>query len=125
MRQAFFAQEYYMTQAWDSWQEHGHISAIVSQPFFIPDGELGGPTPEELVKLLDQYDISHSLNSTPCISPSPSIIGGSNCRGLPHQGLLGLTGSVPNLELVESEEGGAVGGQESSQVNIFCKRQIW
>ena len=84
--------------------------------FYISEGELGGPTPKELVKLLDQCDISQSLNSTPCVSPSPSIIGGSyNHRG-PHQGLLGMSGSVPNLELVEGagQGGGAVGGQTSA-----------
>ncbi|XP_058808966.1 BTB/POZ domain-containing protein KCTD3 isoform X2 [Phymastichus coffea] len=34
----------------------------------------GGPTPEELWKLLDQCDLSNSHCSTPCISPSPSLI---------------------------------------------------
>ena len=34
----------------------------------------GGPTPEELWKLLDQCDLSNSYCSTPCISPSPSMI---------------------------------------------------
>lgn len=34
----------------------------------------GGPTPAELVSLLDQFDLSNSRMSTPCISPSPSII---------------------------------------------------
>ena len=86
--------------------------------FFYSDGELGGPTPKELVKLLDQCDISQSLNSTPCVSPSPSIIGGTFNQRLSRQSLLGLSESVPNLELLETEEQGAVGGHESSQV---CK----
>ncbi|XP_014218639.1 BTB/POZ domain-containing protein KCTD3 isoform X2 [Copidosoma floridanum] len=34
----------------------------------------GGPTPEELWKLLDQCDLSNSHCSTPSISPSPSLI---------------------------------------------------
>lgn len=34
----------------------------------------GGPTPEELWKLLDQCDLSNSYSSTPCISPCPSLI---------------------------------------------------
>lgn len=34
----------------------------------------GGPTPEELWKLLDQCDLSNSHSSTPCISPCPSLI---------------------------------------------------
>ena len=84
--------------------------------FHVPEEELGGPTPKELVKLLDQCDISQSLNSTPCVSPSPSIMGGSYNHRVPHQGqgLLGMSGSVPNLELVESGQGGADGGHESS-----------
>ncbi|XP_018563863.1 BTB/POZ domain-containing protein KCTD3 isoform X1 [Anoplophora glabripennis] len=33
----------------------------------------GGPSPEELLRMLDQCDISNSLCSTPCMSPSPSL----------------------------------------------------
>nr|CAD7423879.1 unnamed protein product [Timema monikensis] len=33
----------------------------------------GGPTAEELLKLLDQCDLSNSHCSTPCISPCPSL----------------------------------------------------
>lgn len=33
----------------------------------------GGPTPEELLRLLDQCDLSNSHCSTPCMSPSPSL----------------------------------------------------
>ncbi|KAJ9591552.1 hypothetical protein L9F63_001906 [Diploptera punctata] len=33
----------------------------------------GGPTAEELLKLLDQCDLSNSHCSTPCISPCPSM----------------------------------------------------
>ncbi|XP_043483297.1 BTB/POZ domain-containing protein KCTD3 isoform X1 [Leptopilina heterotoma] len=40
----------------------------------VPDKEFsGGPTPEELWKLLDQCDLSNSYCSTPCISPCPSM----------------------------------------------------
>ncbi|XP_075222522.1 BTB/POZ domain-containing protein KCTD3 [Lycorma delicatula] len=35
----------------------------------------GGPTAEELLKLLDQCDLSNSHCSTPCISPCPSLVG--------------------------------------------------
>lgn len=35
----------------------------------------GGPTPEELLKLLDQCDLSNSHSSTPCLSPCPSLVG--------------------------------------------------
>ncbi|XP_014247230.1 BTB/POZ domain-containing protein KCTD3 isoform X2 [Cimex lectularius] len=36
----------------------------------------GGPTAKELLRILDQCDLSNSHCSTPCISPSPSLIGG-------------------------------------------------
>ncbi|XP_044265380.1 BTB/POZ domain-containing protein KCTD3 [Tribolium madens] len=34
---------------------------------------VGGPSPEELLQMLDQCDLSNSLCSTPCMSPLPSI----------------------------------------------------
>ncbi|XP_074104622.1 BTB/POZ domain-containing protein KCTD3 isoform X3 [Cotesia typhae] len=34
----------------------------------------GGPSPEELWKLLDQCDLSNSHCSTPCLSPCPAIV---------------------------------------------------
>eukprot|EP00095_Tigriopus_kingsejongensis_P002161 snap_masked-scaffold248_size238799-processed-gene-1.13 protein:Tk02161 transcript:snap_masked-scaffold248_size238799-processed-gene-1.13-mRNA-1 annotation:"btb poz domain-containing protein kctd3" len=41
----------------------------------------GGPTPEELVRLLDHLELSNSRTPTPCcISPSPSLLGMSNAR---------------------------------------------
>ncbi|KYM83601.1 BTB/POZ domain-containing protein KCTD3 [Atta colombica] len=44
-------------------------------PSFNPTRDTsGGPTPEELWKLLDQCDLSNSHCSTPCISPSPSLL---------------------------------------------------
>ncbi|KAK7602999.1 hypothetical protein V9T40_002998 [Parthenolecanium corni] len=35
----------------------------------------GGPSAEELIRLLDQCDLSNSHCSTPCISPCPSLLG--------------------------------------------------
>ncbi|XP_067012116.2 BTB/POZ domain-containing protein KCTD3 [Anabrus simplex] len=40
----------------------------------------GGPTPEELLKLLDQCDLSNSHCSTPCISPCPSMAASAAAR---------------------------------------------
>lgn len=40
---------------------------------FSGDKTNGGPSPEELLKMLDQCDLSNSLCSTPCMSPSPSL----------------------------------------------------
>lgn len=78
------------------------------------DKHLGGPTPKELVKLLDQCDISQSLNSTPCISPSPSIMAGI----LPQQShdCHGLSASVPNVDFGEREVSG--GGSEGRVAKV-------
>ncbi|RZF43067.1 hypothetical protein LSTR_LSTR001245 [Laodelphax striatellus] len=38
----------------------------------------GGPTAEELLKLLDQCDLSNSHCSTPCISPCPQLVGSAS-----------------------------------------------
>lgn len=43
--------------------------------YIIVSDVSGGPTPEELWKLLDQCDLSNSHCSTPCISPCPSLAG--------------------------------------------------
>ncbi|KAF4532204.1 hypothetical protein B566_EDAN002267 [Ephemera danica] len=40
----------------------------------------GGPTPAELLKLLDQWDLSNSHCSTPCMSPSPLIVAPTAAR---------------------------------------------
>ncbi|XP_022921061.1 BTB/POZ domain-containing protein KCTD3 [Onthophagus taurus] len=40
----------------------------------------GGPTPEELLQLLDQCDLSNSLCSTPCMSPSPSLVAAARLK---------------------------------------------
>lgn len=37
----------------------------------------GGPTPHELLRLLDQCDLSNSHCSTPCISPCPANLSGA------------------------------------------------
>lgn len=44
-------------------------------PSYKTDTEMtnGGPSPEELLRLVDQCDLSNSLCSTPCMSPSPSL----------------------------------------------------
>ena len=41
--------------------------------FLFSGSTLGGPTPSELVRLLDQYDLTNSRSSTPCASPCPSV----------------------------------------------------
>lgn len=50
---------------------------ILSIPFNIVAASKsnGGPSPEELLRLLDQCDLSNSHCSTPCISPCPTLLG--------------------------------------------------
>ncbi|XP_074037506.1 BTB/POZ domain-containing protein KCTD3 isoform X3 [Leptinotarsa decemlineata] len=40
----------------------------------------GGPSTEELLMMLDQCDISNSLSSTPCMSPSPYLAAASRLK---------------------------------------------
>uniref|UniRef100_A0A671MQV3 BTB/POZ domain-containing protein KCTD3-like n=1 Tax=Sinocyclocheilus anshuiensis TaxID=1608454 RepID=A0A671MQV3_9TELE len=44
------------------------------------DNKVGGPTEEELLKLLDQCDLSTSRCATPNISPAPSVLQHSRLR---------------------------------------------
>uniref|UniRef100_A0A2R5LAI4 BTB/POZ domain-containing protein KCTD3 n=1 Tax=Ornithodoros turicata TaxID=34597 RepID=A0A2R5LAI4_9ACAR len=48
--------------------------ATKGDPTFIHGG---GPSHDELLRLLEQCDLTNSRCSTPCISPSPSLLGGS------------------------------------------------
>ncbi|XP_022248778.1 BTB/POZ domain-containing protein KCTD3-like isoform X1 [Limulus polyphemus] len=41
---------------------------------------VGGPTPQELVRLIDQCDLTNSRCSTPCLSPSPYLLPGNMPR---------------------------------------------
>ncbi|XP_016767827.1 BTB/POZ domain-containing protein KCTD3 isoform X4 [Apis dorsata] len=54
-------------QMWD-------LTTALEPSFSSTQNVSGGPTPEELWKLLDQCDLSNSHSSTPCISPCPSLI---------------------------------------------------
>nr|XP_031848739.1 SH3KBP1-binding protein 1 isoform X1 [Nomia melanderi] len=54
-------------QMWD-------LTTALEPSFSSAQNVSGGPTPEELWKLLDQCDLSNSYSSTPCISPCPSVI---------------------------------------------------
>ncbi|KYQ57803.1 BTB/POZ domain-containing protein KCTD3 [Trachymyrmex zeteki] len=54
-------------QMWD-------LTTALDPSFNATRDTSGGPTPEELWKLLDQCDLSNSHCSTPCISPSPSLL---------------------------------------------------
>jgi hypothetical protein len=47
---------------------------------FVATQVAGGPTAEELLKLLDQCDLSNSHCSTPCISPCPSMAAAAAAR---------------------------------------------
>lgn len=47
---------------------------------FLDNEYSGGPTPEELWKLLDQCELSNSHCSTPCISPCPLTAAGPKIK---------------------------------------------
>ncbi|EEC00814.1 conserved hypothetical protein, partial [Ixodes scapularis] len=48
--------------------------ASKGEPAFVAGG---GPSPGELLRLLEQCDLSNSRCSTPCMSPAPSLLGGA------------------------------------------------
>ncbi|XP_052106922.1 BTB/POZ domain-containing protein KCTD3-like [Mytilus californianus] len=64
------------------------------------DGEVrkGGPTPEELMKLLDQCDLT-SRNTTPSISPAPSVL------QVPMGPTVSYQSSRPNSIAMDSDAG--------------------
>ncbi|XP_013402307.1 BTB/POZ domain-containing protein KCTD3 [Lingula anatina] len=83
-----------------------------------PDqGDDGGPTPTELIKLLDECDLSSSRCSTPCISPSPSLLGPRGdtpyikASNLSLISMHGINGANSNGEPVQGAVGGFVGYQ--------------
>lgn len=46
--------------------------------------EQGGPSPEELMRMFDQCDLSNSRCTTPSVSPSPSLLCTNNIASSPH-----------------------------------------
>ncbi|KAL5008364.1 hypothetical protein ScPMuIL_013945 [Solemya velum] len=79
----------------------------------VTESPVCGPTPTELVKQLDQCDLSSSRGSTPCVSPSPSVMVGPGSLSLPlvlRNRIWGLhTGSQHNLDTtgLSNQTGGA------------------
>lgn len=73
----------------------------------------GGPSPHELLRLLDQCDLTNSHCSTPCISPSPSLISNSltrlktsNLAFLAHQAMIQTDNS--RISSTEEESDGKI-----------------
>lgn len=54
--------------------DHGVIIIVISVYSVCILTEIGGPTEEELLQLLDQCDLSTSRCATPNISPAPSVL---------------------------------------------------
>lgn len=69
----------------------------------------GGPTAEELLKLLDQCDLSNSHCSTPCISPCPSMAATAAAR------IKASNVAFLNQSHEASERGGAAGAGGGTQ----------
>lgn len=61
----------------------------------------GGPTPQELLRLLDQCDLTYSCSPTPNVSPSPSLLTGLAPlpSGLTSNSSLGRLKASSNLAL--------------------------
>ena len=72
----------------------------------FPDKDIrdGGPTATELVRLLEHVDLSSSRNSTPCISPSSSILVGPSSLCLNAEAVAeGAVGGSYTAEETESQ----------------------
>ncbi|XP_005106240.1 BTB/POZ domain-containing protein KCTD3 [Aplysia californica] len=74
------------------------------------DQREGGPTASELVRLLEQVDLSSSRCSTPCVSPSSSILVGPGSLPLSSQPISGSTlgavgGACASGSACDSEQG--------------------
>ncbi|XP_041351393.1 BTB/POZ domain-containing protein KCTD3-like isoform X2 [Gigantopelta aegis] len=85
-----------------------------SEPTSQKDGDPGGPTPRELIRLLDQCDLSSSRCSTPCVSPSPSLLAGSGFLGSRFRSTLPFTPSY-NINRVANREGSDSSGEPGEQ----------
>lgn len=69
--------------------------AAKGDPTFVHGG---GPSHDELLRLLEQCDLTNSRCSTPCISPSPSLLGGSATLARLRAAHLVLLGQAGPLE---------------------------
>ncbi|TRY59644.1 hypothetical protein DNTS_027386 [Danionella cerebrum] len=65
-------------QMWDLTTAMDTVNKVDDKARHEP--EMGGPTEEELLKLLDQCDLSTSRCATPNISPAPSVLQHSRLR---------------------------------------------
>ncbi|XP_046371327.1 BTB/POZ domain-containing protein KCTD3-like [Haliotis cracherodii] len=81
---------------------------------------VGGPNPCELVRLLDQCDLSSSRCSTPCLSPSPSLLTGPGFQmtGMKLRASMAvhssISGSHQSLIQIAGAEEGAEGGARNT-----------
>lgn len=67
--------------------------ASKGEPAFVAGG---GPSPGELLRLLEQCDLSNSRCSTPCMSPAPSLLGGAATLARLRAANLLLLGQAPH-----------------------------
>ena len=83
--------------------------------------EDGGPSGLELLRLLDQCDLSASRCSTPCISPSPSLLIGPGVLPLTARLKLGPLQSSMHSNASSSSGPGDAQAEQDAEV-IVCVR---
>uniref|UniRef100_A0A8C9SD86 Potassium channel tetramerization domain containing 3 n=1 Tax=Scleropages formosus TaxID=113540 RepID=A0A8C9SD86_SCLFO len=81
---------------------------------------VGGPTEEELLKLLDQCDLSTSRCATPNISPAPSVLQHSRLRESCSRSTFGLSRGL--LEAGLGESGTHGGDRRASAMELWSSR---
>ena len=80
--------------------------------------EDGGPTGLELLRLLDQCDLSASRCSTPCISPSPSLLIGPGLLPLTARLKLGPLQSSMHSNASSSSGPGDAQAERDAEVSV-------
>ena len=80
--------------------------------------EDGGPSGLELLRLLDQCDLSASRCSTPCISPSPSLLIGPGLLPLTARLKLGPLQSSMHSNASSSSGHGDAQAEHEAEVSV-------
>lgn len=84
----------------------------------------GGPSHAELLRLLEQCDLTNSRCSTPCISPSQSLLGGAATLARLRAANLVLLGQVHAHDELAANNGGGNGPPYPSSSGLPEDRRV-
>lgn len=95
--------------------------ASKGEPAFVHGG---GPSHAELLRLLEQCDLTNSRCSTPCISPSQSLLGGAATLARLRAANLVLLGQVHAHDELAANNGGSNGPSYPSSSGLPEDRRV-